>query len=209
MKISIYVDDGHPLDWKVLDLLKKYHLQDLAVFYIAPQNSEREVMSVDEIKRLSEEVEIGGHTLTHPRLTRLSRKEQVFEVKTGKDVLERIIGRSLRSFACPRGWFNPQVKEVVKECGFQEMRTMKQGPTSLDGYDSFEIPVSIHFHKKDRVDLVRSVFEKLIEARSGGYFGITMHSWEIEEMDLWDELDKVFAGISNEKQRYEDTLSGN
>lgn len=203
MKISISIDDGHPLDWKVLDLLKKYHLQDLAIFYIAPQNREREVMSVDGIKKLSEEVEIGGHTLTHARLTRLDEEEMMFEIMTGKKVLENIIGNRLRTFAPPKGWFNEKVKEAVMLCGFEEMRTMKQGPVSLEGYSKFEIPVSIHFHKKEGVDLVKSIFDKLMESRSGGYFGMTLHSWEVEEMGLWEELEKVFAGILKERQMFE------
>ena len=47
--------------------------------------------------------EIGGHTCSHPILTRLNKEQQFAEIATNKQQLERLIGKKLRCFAYPNG----------------------------------------------------------------------------------------------------------
>ena len=46
---------------------------------------------------------IGGHTITHPALSKLSINEAVYEIKMGKERIEREISQSVSFFAYPYG----------------------------------------------------------------------------------------------------------
>jgi peptidoglycan/xylan/chitin deacetylase (PgdA/CDA1 family) len=48
-------------------------------------------------------VEVGAHTVTHPRLARLTVEEQCAEIRRSKQELEAVLGRAVTSFAYPFG----------------------------------------------------------------------------------------------------------
>lgn len=198
MDVRIYVDDGHPLDVRVAYLLERYGVK--GIFYIAPQNRERPVMDHNAMRDIAKRHEIGGHTLTHQRLTRLSYQEQLTEIKRGKDELEIIINQPIAKFSYPRGWYNEETMRAVKECGLKEARTMKQGIIDLKRYDweqiKFRLPITFHFYEFNLHQ-----FLPLFEAtkKADGYFGMTCHSWEIDKFDLWQEFEDTIKYISNNK----------
>src|ERR1700689_4714900 len=69
-------DDGHVYDFAVANLLDDYDLP--GTFYVAPRNRElppRARLRDRDIVELASRFEIGGHTLTHLRLTLLNDAE--------------------------------------------------------------------------------------------------------------------------------------
>src|SRR4030042_4400072 len=92
-------DDGHKLDLKLALLLKKYGIR--GTFYISPKNREfrkADLLSDEEIIKLGRDFEIGAHTMTHPRLTRIGEKEAFAEIMVSKKHLEKSLGEEA-------GWF--------------------------------------------------------------------------------------------------------
>ena len=75
---------------------------------------------------------IGAHTCTHPRLSRLSRKEAKEEIFSGKKKLEDRFGVPIEHFAYPYGDYNETTVELVREAGFQTACTMHRGMNRLD-----------------------------------------------------------------------------
>ncbi|WGI17643.1 polysaccharide deacetylase family protein [Methanonatronarchaeum sp. AMET-Sl] len=65
-------DGGHPLDLKLAKLLTKYDIP--RTFYIPIDNIERKNMDSKQIKDISKEFEIGGHTYHHKRKNYLKKK---------------------------------------------------------------------------------------------------------------------------------------
>ena len=66
-------DDGHKLDIRLAALLKKYGIK--GTFYICPQDHEfknEDLLSTQDILTISKDFEIGGHTITHPYLTKIT-----------------------------------------------------------------------------------------------------------------------------------------
>jgi peptidoglycan/xylan/chitin deacetylase (PgdA/CDA1 family) len=66
-------------------------------------------------------IDVGGHTVTHPVLSRLSFDEQMAEIKRGKDRLEEVVGRRVASFAYPYGAitdYKGETVRAVRACGF-------------------------------------------------------------------------------------------
>jgi peptidoglycan/xylan/chitin deacetylase (PgdA/CDA1 family) len=66
----------------------------------------------------------GGHTRTHKNLISISPEEAKTEIESGKKELEDLLQKPILSFAYPYGNFNPQIINLVKECGFQAARTV-------------------------------------------------------------------------------------
>lgn len=154
-------DDGHPLDLRVADLLQKHGLQ--GTFYVpgrvAPGgccNPEGfAVMAGPALRRLGVEFEIGSHTLDHQSLDGLPIDAARHQIVAGKQWLEDQLGRPVAGFCYPNGHHNAAVCGLVRESGFQYGRTtedMHDGPSA----DPFQMPVSLHFYPRRRVDVARS-----------------------------------------------------
>ena len=63
-------------------------------------------------------VDIGGHTRSHPMLSRLSAERKREEIGACWRDCRHIVGRSPAAFAYPHGDFDQQSIEVVRETGF-------------------------------------------------------------------------------------------
>ena len=77
-----------------------------------------------ELKNLSESnlIEIGGHTISHPILSRLSPEDQEYEILEGRKELEKVIDHPVSLFAYPYGdqqSYTQQTIEILKENGFK------------------------------------------------------------------------------------------
>lgn len=151
--IIITVDDGYKDNYELLfPLLKKYNFK--AVIYAVsgetfnrwdvevPSNPEKrvELMSPEQVKELSVSslVEIGGHTVTHPRLNQLTPNEQEQEICNNKVALESMIGKKLTSFAYPYGSLNEESKKITSKIGYQYAVATDSGPLEVHS-DEFQI----------------------------------------------------------------------
>ncbi|MCU0363163.1 MAG: polysaccharide deacetylase family protein, partial [Bacteroidales bacterium] len=123
-------DDGYPLDFRLCSLLKKYGLP--ATFYIPKTNSQYTVMSESQIRDISTEYEIGGHTLSHRKLTSLTLNESAAEIQGCKRWIEDTIGQSPKCFSPPGGFYNRKIAGQIFSAGFETMRTTTL--LSLDKY---------------------------------------------------------------------------
>jgi peptidoglycan/xylan/chitin deacetylase (PgdA/CDA1 family) len=84
---------------------------------------------------------IGGHTRSHPRLSKLSRAQQVEEIAGCKADLESILGQAITTFAYPYGSaldFSPESVEIVRDTGFTLACSNRYGPVrAADGPFAF------------------------------------------------------------------------
>lgn len=88
----------------------------------AAARDEERIMSREELRELAgdERMEIGAHTVTHPRLSGLDLPQQRAEIAGSLDHLGGLLGRRPRAFAYPFGdpeSFGPLTVRVVRECG--------------------------------------------------------------------------------------------
>jgi peptidoglycan/xylan/chitin deacetylase (PgdA/CDA1 family) len=201
-------DDGHKLDLKLADLLQKYNIP--ATFYISPANrefSKKDLLSEQEIQSLSENFEIGGHTLHHPNLTQVSLNYAVDDIKAGKEFLESIVGKKLKAFAYPYGSYTEQIQKTMHDLGFVVARTTKRFSIATSD-ESMALPTTVHVytHLSDMLQLpkyrtinwqklARYFFDQVIEF--GGIFHLWGHSWEVDKNNKWKNLEEVLQYISN------------
>jgi hypothetical protein len=210
-------DDGHPLDFRIASLLEKYGLQ--GTFYIPLSNPEREVMHASQIQELAGTFEIGGHTLHHASLNTSDAGFLKAEINGGKVWMEQLLGKKTTSFCYPKGLYSAAAVETVKQAGYSYARTVELLETEIS--DNLLSPTSVQLYKHPAsvyflnplkrsgmrglgnywkyagsVKTLELLTNRMLEriALKGGVFHLWGHSWEIEQENLWDELE-VLLGI--------------
>ena len=211
-------DDGHVLDLKLAKLLKKYAIA--GTFYISPRDTEipsENRLTDAQIKTLSNDFEIGAHTMTHPRLTELEDEAARQEIVDSKEYLENILGKPVNSFCYPAGYYDSRHARMVQKAGFVLGRTVKRFADMLGG-DPLKLATTIHAyrHWSDALRILKAVgprrflkcyfnWDELAITvfdsvqRKGGMFHLWGHSWEIERNGDWERLERVLKRISNQK----------
>lgn len=169
--LMITVDDGYRDNLtRMLPLLEKYGYK--AVVYIVtgedhnrwdvehPTHPDTPValMNGDEISALvaSGHVEIGGHTLTHPRLSTLEPEQQAREIRANKERLERLLGHPLLSFAYPYGDLNESAKAEASAAGYRYAVATNSGPRAMHR-DPLQIRRIAIFPRTDMFGLWRKI----------------------------------------------------
>ncbi|MFL9693777.1 polysaccharide deacetylase family protein [Aeromonas veronii] len=169
--LMITADDGYQDNLtRMLPLLEKYGYK--AVVYVVtgegynrwdvehPTNPDTKVslMSGEQVKSLaaSGHVEIGGHTLTHPRLSELTPEQQAHEIQENKRQLEALLGHPLLSFAYPYGDINDSAKEQAIAAGYRFAVATNSGPKAMH-QDPFQIRRIAIFPRTDVFGLWRKI----------------------------------------------------
>ncbi len=215
---SLSVDDGHPLDMRMADLLRKRGMT--ATFHVPVRNSEGPpVLSVPQLRDLAQDFEIGSHTLEHRYLARLEMHEALRQISEGKRVLQDRLGKSVQGFCYPGGKYRAIHCGMVQAAGFRYARTTQS--LRLDvGNQPMEVPTTLQFYPHPRSVLIRNfisqlhwrerwfVLELLLQeehwldrlrrlfalvVRRGGIFHLWCHSLDIDRLGLWQELDRFLA----------------
>lgn len=86
-------------------------------------------------------IEIGGHTMTHPILSMLSRGEQEAEIDGCRKRIAKETGVEPRTFAVPNGSlrdFNETTIEILRATGFEASCTTIRGP-NRPGCDPYRL----------------------------------------------------------------------
>ncbi|EPE37977.1 polysaccharide deacetylase family protein [Candidatus Photodesmus anomalopis] len=132
--IIITVDDGYEDNYHLLlPLLKKYNFKAI-IYTVTGEKINRwdtevttcpeipiPLMTNKQLKTISNSgyIEIGGHTLTHPRLNTLNFEQQQYEIEKNKIYLEALLDKKLTSFAYPYGTYNQDSENIIKEVGYK------------------------------------------------------------------------------------------
>ena len=111
---------------KVVNLLPK-----IMAVHIPGDAFKNLMMSWSNAKELSENgIEIGGHTASHPILTRITQDEVSSELLKCKQSIEEAINKPVLSFAYPNGKstdFNAELMRGVYQAGFEVAFTLLPG----------------------------------------------------------------------------------
>jgi len=82
--------------------------------------------------------EIGAHSLTHPRLTLIDKRDAWEEIARSRMSLEIILNSPVSSFSYPYGALTTEIKNMVTEAGYKLACGVFSGPARF-GEDLFEI----------------------------------------------------------------------
>ena len=216
-------DDGDPKDLRVAELL---HSRCLPGTFYVPINGymgKKTLVGADLRMLLDAGFEIGAHTVSHKNLPRLNTNELVHEVSTCKQTLEQESGRKVSMFCYPNGRYDADVIRTVRNAGYDGARTTRMLSLSTKFFP-FEMPTTIQAypHSKARyvrnlvraksvrsllkyaaelgrferwVDLGKHLFEQVLT--QGGIWHLYGHSWEVEELGIWDDLREMLDHVTH------------
>lgn len=211
-------DDGHVLDMRLAELLKKYGIK--GTFYISPNNNEIPLnarLTSAQILELSKDFEIGAHTMSHRPLTSLSDAEALNEIKESKHFLEKLLGKPVTTFCYPSGFFSKKHEAMVANVSFTLARTVQLYVTEI-GSNPFELHTTSHAyrHWSHLFPILRMVgFKKFLNCylnwdalaiemfdkafTKGSVFHLWGHSWEIDRNSDWERLERVLQHIAHKR----------
>jgi peptidoglycan/xylan/chitin deacetylase (PgdA/CDA1 family) len=77
-------------------------------------------LTIDELVKLQKcrLMEVGAHTMTHPKLADMPAGQQRIEIQQSKETLEAILNHPVTSFAFPFGSSTSETLAIVREQGF-------------------------------------------------------------------------------------------
>jgi peptidoglycan-N-acetylglucosamine deacetylase len=216
-------DDGDPADLRIASLLGARGLA--GTFYVLPAGYRgRSPLTPEELRSLAQAgFEIGAHSVSHRTLSTLAVGDIEREVRQSKSALQDLLGREVTMFCYPRGRYNRQVMNQVRTAGYQGARTTRMLSIKLD-FDPFEMPTSLQVFphtdgaylrniakakdpgrmlsylgqfrgQSSWIDLGKRLFDRVLG--EGGIWHLYGHSWEIEELDLWNELEEMLGYVSS------------
>lgn len=102
------------------------------------------MMTIEELQKLSSSgMDIGGHTVRHPILSRLNFDDAKKEIILGKKKLEEILGYEITSFAYPNGKpgrdYAKENVDIVRQAGFKIAVSTARG-VATPSSDVYQLP---------------------------------------------------------------------
>lgn len=220
-------DDGDSLDLRVGELLSLRNLPGTFYIpvkgHVKSRHRYERMQSSEMLELHSQGFEIGGHGISHPNLAACGAGQLTLEIESCKQRLEDVLGERVSMFAYPRGRHNQKVIASLKLAGFTGARTTAMMAHELN-FDPYRMPTSVHVFPHSRLDYLRNLtrvwnirrtwvyathlrcgnnwvkFAKLLfdlVLADGGLWHLFGHSWEIEELQLWDGLKEVLDYVAN------------
>lgn len=100
----------------------------------------KRLMTTDELRRWQEGgMEIGAHTITHPRLTQCPDHQLRNEIYASKADLEDRVGVEINQFCYPYGDVDDRVADMTRSAGYAAATTTRRG-RAVPGTDPWRLP---------------------------------------------------------------------
>ncbi len=215
-------DDDAASGLRVAEMLASKGLA--GTFYVPTGRlGEGSALRASDLRSLSANgFEIGAHTVSHAILTQVRGPDLRREVEECKQVLQQILGEPVTTFCYPKGRFNAEVVRIVREAGYQGARSTRMLASDAL-FSQFAMPTTVQAYPHTRANYVRNLlrpgaigalvtsapdlisfgnwlqlgkrlFDRVL--RHGGIWHLYGHPWEIEKLNLWPQLEEIFAYVS-------------
>lgn len=195
LKVQTSWDDGHSLDKKLASMLKDHNLS--GVFYLPTRCAM--FTEIDSLQ--ADGFEIGAHSMTHPQDMKLLTTEDIdWEIGSNKKLLElEMLGEKVTKFCYPRGRYDDRAIEVLKKYHFKSARTTKVFSIKPPE-DPFRTDTTIHVYPRAEYlgepwDVVAMDWA-LKASQEAGIFHLWGHSWEIDRLEQWNNLEMFFKWLN-------------
>ena len=216
-------DDGDPHDLRVAELLAARKLSGTFYIPVKGHHQSSRMSTAAMLELDGQGFEVGAHGVSHPDLPGCTAQQLIVEVEGSKKRLEDDLGKAVSMFAYPRGRHNLRVIASLQRAGYAGARTTAMLARELD-FEPFRMPTSVHVFPHSRleyfrnlarvwelrrawayathfrdaknwVELAKILFDSV--QRCGGIWHLYGHSWEIEELHLWEALTEVLDYVAH------------
>jgi hypothetical protein len=214
-------DDGHPLDFRVANLLEKYGLR--GTFYV-PMAAQNKTMTAAQLRELSVSFEVGAHTLNHHVLTSVTEEQALREIVDSKSWVESKTGLPCLMLCAPKGKFSSRHLDMIREAGYLGLRSVELASLDFPRRKAglLLMPTTVQAYPHEFLAFVRNATKRaafrnlwrfVVHGRSaewptlaqslllhalrfGGVFHLWGHSWELQETGQWQRLEELFRFMS-------------
>ncbi|MFC1598827.1 polysaccharide deacetylase family protein [Patescibacteria group bacterium] len=125
--LAITFDDGNKNFYtNAWPILQKHKVKSSV--YVMTGVGGNNYLNDQEIVELSASglVEIGSHTIWHPKLTKISADERLKELEISKDDLDSLLNKNINVIAYPFGLYNEEIKSLAQAVGYEAGLTFDQ-----------------------------------------------------------------------------------
>lgn len=206
--LTFSYDDGVVQDRRLVALLDKYGLK--ATFNLSSgwlgkthyfpwkgKDFVHQKVEREEVPTLYRNHEVAAHTLTHPKLPRLSDEEIIFQVEEDRKALSGLVGYEVVGMAYPGATnnHNERTERIIRaHTGIRYCRT-------VDSTCSFEKPENLYALRPTAHHLapeLRELCERFVELKTDKpqLLYIWGHSYELDLEDQWQMLESLFSLLS-------------
>ncbi len=207
--LTLSYDDGVVQDIRLIEILDKYGIKgtfNINTALYAPEDKVRERfygrMKLSEAKELfvNSGHEVAIHALTHPWLEKLRADEVITEILEDRKNVEKEYGTIARGMAYPYGTYNDEVIDVLKKCGVCYSRTVKATENFGFPKNWLELHPTCHHNNPNLMKLAERFIETPTEKIVGSWmFYLWVHSYEFDNNDNWDVIEKFAEHIGNKE----------
>lgn len=123
------------------------------------ERRQEDILSWEDIlEMIDNNISIGSHTVSHPKLSALTDNEIEREVGESKDIIQRHINKEVVCFSYPYGgrdFFNERIKEMLKRNGYQCACSTIYGINDLNS-DLFELKrIPINYYENETIFMIK------------------------------------------------------
>ncbi len=112
-----------------------------ASWFAAEGRTAPAIMTAEMIRTLRRrKVTFGPHTLSHPRLSRLTTSQIVTEVEQSKAQMEALLDEPMDFFCYPYGDYDERVVAAVRQAGFRGALSCIRGSAVPGEEDPYQLP---------------------------------------------------------------------
>ena len=207
--LTLSYDDGVEQDETLIEIVEKYNIK--GTFNInsgcfpeddveyAPGTIHRR-MPFKRLKAAYEKSswEIAAHAYTHAALVGLPGNVATDEVLRDRMRLEELFGKVIRGFAYPYGAYDDKSVEILKNCGICYARTVNSTHDFRIPQDWLRLPATCHHNDPELMNLADR-FINIKNSWSSMLFYLWGHSYEFEQFDNWDVIEKFAEKVSGKE----------
>ena len=171
--VSLTFDDGDSDNYAMRSVLAENKLQ--ATFYVVSGfTNSNGYMTVEQLRDLYKDGnEIGGHTLSHVKLTDVGGEELKREVCQDRANLAAF-GFEVTSFAYPHGYYDEESSQAVKDCGYGNARGVSGGPEAIPPVDGYGVRTMPYIVSDTRLPKMQR-YVTGVENSGGGWVIFVFH----------------------------------
>jgi len=200
---TLSYDDGVTQDRRLAELFRSFGLKCTfnlsAGLYGVESGPIHRRLKEEEIDRVYEGHELGGHALYHSALNTVGAPRMAYEIIEDKRLLERHAKKPMHMFAYPFGTFSDEVAEQLRLAGYEGARTTRST-------HSFAVPENFllwdptcHHADPRLMELARRFVEE--PSMGPALFYVWGHAYEFDGADNWNVIEELCRYIAENREQ--------
>ena len=208
-------DDGASEDIRLVQLMREYGIKgtfnlNSAMFggFFELDGRPFRNLTLQQVKQLyiPNGMEVAVHGALHRELSAEPDQTVLWELISDRKALEQIADCPVHGMAYPYGRYNDRTMDIAGSLGIKYARTIRENRDFSLPENWMEFSVTCHFGDRDAVSLIRRFLNEQPE-RDAFFGGIWGHSYEIQQLDAWEEVEELFAMVSGKNDIWHATAA--